>query len=132
MSVYKTTEERVREALDQIDEIFCGLDSYAQEKLMTILTALRGPDNGNSAIKMKTTAIIRAKAFPKLMEAQGEVENTNVGGIERPMVVNGMYFNQYDQKVKINCDDAKPFGYHFYTHVISAARTLGIKDEEEG
>lgn len=61
------SKTKINDILDQIDEVLCE-DHAAARKLWSILTALRGPDDGNDELKTRTTAIIRAKAFPKFAD----------------------------------------------------------------
>lgn len=55
-----------RKELDRIDMFLANQPSVVARELWNILTALRGPDNGNDAIKDETTCVIRTKAFPQL------------------------------------------------------------------
>lgn len=62
----------------KVEHILEAIDVWAQDapfgqvqKLWYVLTALRGPDSGNTQIKQLTTAIIRNKAVPRLTRRIG-------------------------------------------------------------
>lgn len=59
-----TAPTTMREVLDIIDEALARNDHEA-EQLWAVLTALRGPDSNNSDLKLRTTAVIRSRAFPR-------------------------------------------------------------------
>ncbi len=54
---------KVREALDQIDKVLAVGDADARA-LWSVLSALRGPDSKDYALKSATTSVIRYTAFP--------------------------------------------------------------------
>ena len=59
---------RVRKLLDDIDTVLAE-GSNDSADLAKVLSALRGPDNVDSALKGSTTAFIRRAAFPKTYDA---------------------------------------------------------------
>jgi len=99
-------QPNVRKMLDTIDEMLAG-DANEARDLWSVLTALRGPDNEDTELKWRTTAVIRAKAFPKAAQ-------TCVHGMA--VVVTGA------NSVRYCTSDLS----HFGSHVYSAARALDI------
>lgn len=60
----------VKAVLDVIDEFFVThMDDQRARDLWAILSALRGPDDGQWDVKGATTVYIRARAFPKAAKA---------------------------------------------------------------
>jgi hypothetical protein len=63
-----------------IEEVFAIIDNFIVESdpktakdLWAILTALRGPDNGDNKSKDLTTALIRAKVVPLASDCVGAI-----------------------------------------------------------
>lgn len=112
--------DKVRECLDHIEAVLldpkCGADLWA------ILTALRGPDSGSQLEKTCTTVPIRRAAFPKLADC-----------IEYAARVIGVDFGDRRHEGKVYPRQSP--GYrnellywdHFNTHVLHAARVLGLE-----
>lgn len=63
----------VRKALDELGKVLLDFSSpesvHDAKDLWDILTALRGPDNGDASIKKTTTAVLRTMTF--LKEGEG-------------------------------------------------------------
>jgi len=56
------------EILEAINEWAINARSYEVHNMWNILTALRGPDSDNEALKSKTTIFIRSAVLPDLAE----------------------------------------------------------------
>lgn len=56
------------EMLDHIDRFLCERRRGDARRLWQVLTALRGPDNGDRLLKLRTTAALRSAAFPRLAD----------------------------------------------------------------
>lgn len=56
---------KVRKALAVVEDVLLGHDQDARD-LWAILTALRGPDDGDYEMKSRTTVPVRRAAFPRL------------------------------------------------------------------
>lgn len=100
-----------REILDKIDEFLAKGNADSQD-LWDILTALRGPDSEND-IKHVTTIPIRNTALPK----------TTKVAISSWGFTNGADFRGGEFSGE---DASSDTSEHFSTHVIGAARLLGI------
>ena len=61
---------KVRAALDAIEDILMNADQDSAD-LAAILSALRGPDDGNEEKKAQTTIPVRCVTFPRLSAARG-------------------------------------------------------------
>jgi hypothetical protein len=105
---------KVRVMLDQIDEFLSsrenGEDGSAR-KLWDVLTALRGPDDGDHSLKQRTTCVIRTEAFPRTSERSFNVGAEFSGGLI---------------PFRAGCHQAKDFASHFTSHATHAAQALGL------
>lgn len=103
-----TQEERVRAALDQIEDVLLGLDVWTAAQVWAVISALRGPDVYEDChLKGGTTGIIRSKAFPRYGYSQGLVVNPKDNEIDRTAL-----------------NQSKSF--HFMGHITEAAAALEI------
>lgn len=57
-----------REVLDAIDQFLAQGPDHEARNLWQVLTALRGPDDGNDQAKDQITAPIRGAAFPRCLK----------------------------------------------------------------
>jgi hypothetical protein len=92
-----------REVLAQIDEWAYTASTQEAKKLWDVLTALRGPDNGDRVLKARTTAVIRQHSVPAL----ADLSHAFVLGAS-----------------SVECP---PLPDHFHHHIRRAARALGVK-----
>lgn len=93
--------KKINEILDDIDKILSKADDTACT-LWNILTAMRGPDDGDFPKKFEYTVPIRGAAFPltaKNMDKFGE----NVADISRkPLPTDTMEeFNHYNEHINL-------------------------------
>lgn len=100
---------KLRAELDRIGEFLAGPNGAA---LADVLSALRGPDSNDVALKERTTTLIRRAAFPQLLAtpiSEGSASasswslQVNVAGIILPLPRD-----------------------HFSNHIKSAADALGL------
>lgn len=114
--VGKTQDEKLREVLNSIDEMLSkGWDSSsAGHKLWDILSALRGPDNGEDSLKYATTGIIRRKAFPKTF--------TRITGLSSTRAVSAP---DSFEKLAVRREQANAYD-HFSRHYRRAFHSLGL------
>lgn len=59
------------EVLDVLDEFLSTADKGQRKALWDVLVSLRGPDSQDRALKVRTTARIRARAFPRAAAQSG-------------------------------------------------------------
>lgn len=93
---------KVRAALNAIDTILAERNQDSVD-LANILSALRGPDSGNDAVKAATTARIRDIAFPKASKPASLYGNfmprigwlTIPGSVDESMVDVSGHFNAH-------------------------------------
>ncbi len=97
-----------REALDKIDDLLAELPDPVQCEVMTVLTALRGPDTICTDRAKNATVLIRVTAFPKTFAKRTTGLIVNV----QPHLRNTV----------------KP-SHHFETHAYCAAITLDVSQE---
>ena len=105
------------QALQLIDEVLAagGVDG---KNLWGILTALRGPDNGNNEMKERTTCVIRRLALPRTTSAaQGTTPWPN--GYR-----NGAYFGSPRVVETVPKLDWFSDDEHFQTHICHATHAL--------
>lgn len=107
-------DAKVREILDKIDDVLAD-DSPAGRQLWEVLTALRGPDSGNTVDKKTKTVPIRRAAFPKTAAKNDEFGNA---------FPNGADFGSPESKY--NGTEQSDGNFHFYGHAFDARYTLGI------
>lgn len=110
--------QTVREVLDIIDEFLWSHPD--RQNLWDILAALRGPDEGNTDLKLATTALIRGRAFPKTARLSSET-----GGYVHAAMVT----KDTREGFRKTLDWMNVFA-HFEQHVLSAFRALGLKFDE--
>jgi hypothetical protein len=112
------TPTTARGMLDAIDKFFVSRINFREHsRLWNVLTALRGPDDGNSRLKRTTTEVIRSAAFPK------------TAGMK----------NSYNRRLAVHnlALFAPPYvkwetpigGGHFKHHARAAARSLDLVQE---
>jgi hypothetical protein len=114
-----------REMLNEIDNFFVTATDDESVKLAQILAALRGPDDRHEELKYATTAIIRAKAFPKLYK-QGHLNegfckyrcNEAIGWVQNEDTPR--YLEIRNKYYFLNA-------HHFLTHAVSAFLALGLE-----
>lgn len=94
----------LRKKLDTIDEWLLGADG---QKLMSIIGASRGPDNGSEIDKATYTSPIRKVAFPKTW-------------------ISRQYWSTVIRPFKVPSG-----GGHYKNHIISAADALGVDELEQ-
>jgi hypothetical protein len=110
-----------QEMLDTIDQMLAaelqttgGFNSTVGG-VLAVLSAFRGPDDSYSAVvasrKQRTTAPIRARAFPRLIAAY----NHTVGYAP--------FDHELRDEIMLHMDDPS----HFAAHVAQAAHVLGLK-----
>jgi len=105
----------LRAALDQIGRML-GDKNYGQD-LWSILTALRGPDSQNLAVKFATTAVLRDAAFPNRETVNGSVfrkDQIHFAATRRAIFEPG---NKRDSS-------------HFRRHIYDAFEALGLNLRE--
>lgn len=106
------SQVKVRRVLDEIDTVLEQGDRAAAQ-LWNVLSALRGPDDGDWLLKTQTTEPIRRTAFPKVAAKSDTLKGYS--GI--PADFYGKEFT-------------RPIGSsHFAEHVRSAANALGLIKE---
>ena len=104
-----------KEVLDALDEFFVTADEGEARDLWAILSALRGPDgvngNGDHTLKVNTTGIIRAVAFPRLANLW-----------KQGVIVIGATFTSHRRLDSISTYFS--FYNHFLSHIRDAKRVL--------
>lgn len=103
---------RRRRLLNKIDS-FLAVGDRASGDLMDVLTALRGPDDGNLALKSNTTAIIRGVALPKTYRRRSRLGWTHSLAAYDMRQGNCVYLSHQSSA-------------HFRNHVYNAAYVLGL------
>ena len=117
-----TKSATAKSALSIVVEVLNANNAESQY-LWDILTALRGPDNGDVYVKHLTTAALRGAIGLK---------SSNYGAIinHNPLVVNGDFFNTCKEVIStLNVKSLLTPGEHFITHYAKAVvtiRRLGI------
>jgi hypothetical protein len=126
--------DSTREVLNLIDEHLAKGGQEARE-LALVISAIRGPDfqlagfEGDyetDRLKMMTTGVIRARAFPKTVELVRSDESHTM---------THMWVINTQKSARIPSADHKAFwlrdgvSYHFKDHIMSAAEVLGIDFE---
>jgi hypothetical protein len=119
-------QRTTREMLDQIDK-FLSRGDEAAEELVDVLSALRGPDNGDYDLKRNTTERIRAAAFPCTTHGRYSVlhkwdVNTDGGQIK--------FVSSFHGKRLGWPNLSHPPANHFNQHAATAAKRLGILPAE--
>ena len=102
-------ERRTRLVLNSIENVLLRGDQTSKE-LATILSALRGPDDQDDNLKVRSTGVVRAKAFPRLLKKYEET-HTN------PVVL----INQYSWSF---IHDPLPYGEELKGNVGSSAHFI--------
>lgn len=105
----------LRQMLDQLDRWL--LTEHGCD-LAKVLSALRGPDSDNDQLKEDTTAVIRGRAFPRLMRAKDRDYRSNDYHSARHT-----WIMQPGKTVVLSQRVANT---HFGNHIVSAARALGL------
>lgn len=98
-----------KEVLAFIDQWADSAPKEEVKNLWSVLTALRGPDNGDHKLKLCTTAVIRGLTLPILSKSNGAFNNDG----------------RYGEPV-ISLGDVSPEDFHFWSHITSAAKYLGL------
>jgi hypothetical protein len=114
----------LRAMLDLIDRFLAWGDCYkdaqrfkAAEQLWLVLTALRGPDSGDTILKGQTTTRIRSKAFPRCAARYDSAAHQRAS----------FYRGEPTEIVVQDVANGGHFESHFHSHAKSAARALGLK-----
>ena len=111
----KTVKKKSYKAPDTLKEMLAlielGLDSGYGASLWEVLTALRGPDSGDSTAKLATTAVIRKAAFPS---------EPNVGAVYGEDTEHYLAY-----RTRLWADD--DCNWHFTSHAQRAFRALGLE-----
>ncbi len=106
------------DVLSNIESSLPSMSDKEKRKLWSVLTALRGPDDGDDAIKAYTTAVIRRHSLPTLANIAGAMVAGCTwcdNGSEAPeMRLSDVHM------VKLSKKD------HFLDHLADAADALGI------
>lgn len=97
------------EVLASIDLTAAELTFKEAQKLWNILCALRGPDDGDLELKLRTTAIIRGAALPKLAARNNAYSN-----------------NIRESRPIYKCLPDPPPETHFGWHIEAAAKALNL------
>lgn len=106
----------VRKVLDQVEDVLLGKQGKAAAvDLWSILTALRGPDDGYGDVKSTQTVPIRAAAFPRILRAAGE-----------EFFFGGFQIKSYGESGKLP-DPYAMIPTHFTIHIRWAVDALGRK-----
>jgi hypothetical protein len=110
--------------LNEIDTFLSEWGSPSRE-LWSVLTALRGPDADNEALKNETTARLRAAAFPICArKALADHDHTFAHGAK--------YARALDPRLRpMFKDGLNPYGHrsdHFMGHVARACEVLANLD----
>lgn len=124
-------QQRLRDILDVIDNYLSGTDlkgnvisSADSQELWDILSALRGPDvTEDKPIKLATTAVIRAVAFPET----AKLSHSDGGKVCASMVKDDAKL----QSQRTRWADHGLGTIHFRGHIISALRALDIFYRED-
>lgn len=98
----------LRAELDRIEQFLMGPEG---RDLAAVFSALRGPDDCNLDLKMKTTAWIRGAAFPKLRNQYPYDPNLFVVGWS------------FDKSKKFTLPVKNS---HFRRHIVRAAKVLEL------
>jgi hypothetical protein len=115
----------LRAMLDMIDRFLAVEYSYNSGsaakydnagQLWTVLTALRGPDNGDTALKSQTTARIRSKAFPRCAARYESAAHQRAS-----------FYRGEPTEIVVDLANNGHFDSHFVSHAESAAKVLGLK-----
>lgn len=103
---------QTRKFITTLRKEFGAADSTSKQEIWGLLTALRGPDDGNLHIKTATTAIIRQEIFGKNIAVYVPAQTNGDDGLS----------------LKIRIQNA---GYsHFNGHAKEAFEVLGLKWDE--
>lgn len=106
----------LREMLDVIDR-FLARKGEEAARLALVLSALRGPDTDNFSLKEKTTAVIRATAFPLLFKGADHLE-CSVGRFS------ALGLMREDDQIVFPPNGTDR---HFGIHTAEAAKALGLQ-----
>lgn len=109
-SLDRDQKTQTRAALDQLLALLRACNHTTRGQVISVLSALRGPDVLDETVKRQTTAVIRAAAFQEIGDCFG-VSNERTNIVRIP-----------DSWCTMQTKD-----YHFYTHVIAAAKALGLE-----
>lgn len=108
-----------RRMLDELDRFLATRDKASVE-VAAVLSAIRGPDSGNSELKYVTSSVIRAAAFPHC-HSTGSCYDFVRDGMRSNL---GGMLSRSSDKVDISGSNIQP---HFRDHVVHAAKVLGLK-----
>jgi len=106
-----TAPTTAKEMLNVLDEFLCRHDRES-EMIVSVLSALRGPDDRSIDLKSSTTEVIRSAAFPML--ALNAIDPRSDGG-------GCWHMARYDKKCSTPFD-----GGHFANHIEIAMRALQV------
>lgn len=106
-----------REALDRIDAWLVHLPKDEADRLVAILSALRGPDLPElESAKSQTTAILRVQAFPRATRFAANL----LGDTNREASLGSVQTAVEAYPLELREGRA----WHFFSHVRSAVRAL--------
>ncbi|MFI5355197.1 MAG: hypothetical protein ACHQX0_06260 [Desulfobaccales bacterium] len=104
---------------------FSAQDPYREAHLWDILSALRGPDDGNEDLKVATTAVIRYTVFGPGLRDMGMVCLPDSGASLRTR----QSFNEFGQAFDKDGQVINPNRFeniHFFGHARRAFKALGL------
>lgn len=78
----------VRDVLRKIEDVLLKSDGDDADDLWSVMTALRGPDNGNFDLKERYTIPIRRLAFPRLARRREQKTGAVFEGTSQLHIVN--------------------------------------------
>src|SRR5271170_6672284 len=105
-----------REAIFNLRKAYVDMADEEREKLWDILTALRGPDNGEQALKVATTGLIRAATLGYIAGQRLQEFATTV------TFADNIQHMQIRESQRRDSDN-----FHFLAHARGAFRALGLR-----
>lgn len=116
----------MRDVLDLIDAVLLRRDEESA-KLWNVLTALRGPDSGDEALKLATTCHVRQAAFPRTANRSAWWAAFGPDGRH----YTSTYMTPIGTPLTVPADPTVPSGgsCHFSGHVICALKALDLLQE---
>ena len=112
------TPTTAKEVFAQLRESFISLDYTERHKVWDVLTALRGPDRGDSEfLKTASTALVRGVAL-------GEHAGACIQEFASVEFADTDYFAERRNKASESCDGS--VDSHFLSHIRRAFDALGL------
>lgn len=112
-----------REVLEAINAWARGANPLEVRDVWAVLTALRGPDNGDDAVKWRTTARIRGTALPQLSLGAGAF-TVESDATTHPAVLDPPEVGDTSSMSNLTDPDVSAAGNHFRQHIRLAAEYL--------